>query len=200
MRRLASATRGLALAVLAAGGVLVAHALNYMLVLPQAHERHDVLATTGHGHLAVVEFVVSAFAVTAGVLAVAHGFHLGVRDSAGRHRPLRREVALVTALQSTAFVALELTERWAAGSTGRAFGIILGLGLALQPLVALVGVLLARLLAKLGEQLAQLLTGRRPALPRRRQRVVRPASWDSPARLVSLAPLPPRGPPSFLVA
>jgi hypothetical protein len=200
MRRLASSTRGLVLAVLAAGGVAVAHALGYTLVVPSTDERHHLLASTGHAHLPVAELVVSALAVTAGVLAMAHGFRLGIRDRTGHHRPLRREVALVTVLQSTAFVGLELTERLTAGATGRSFGLLLTLGLALQPVVALVGVLLARLLAKLGEQLAHLVSGRRPAVSRRRQRVVRPASWDSPARIVSLAPLPPRGPPSLVVA
>lgn len=200
MRRLASATRGLVLAVLSAGGVVVAHALNYMLVVPSAHERHDLLATTGHAHLPVAEFVVSALAVTAGVLAIAHGFRLGIRDRAGRYRPLRREVAVVAGLQAAAFVGLELAERVAAGTTGRSFGVLLTLGLVVQPLVALVAVLLARLLAKLGEQLAHLVAGRRPAVRRRRPAALRPISWDSPARAVSLAPLPPRGPPSLLVA
>jgi hypothetical protein len=195
MRRLASATRGPVLAVLAAGGVVVAHALSYALVVPSTHERHDLLATTGHAHLPVFELVVSALAVTAGVLAVARGFRLGVRDGTGPRRPLGREVALLTVMQSTAFVGLELAERIAAGSTGRSFGVLLSLGLALQPPVALIAVMLARLLAELGEQLAQFVAARRPTPRPRRPRVFRPTSWESPARSASLAPLLPRGPP-----
>lgn len=195
MRRLASATRGLVLAVLAAGGVVVAHALSYVLVVPSPNHRHDLLAETGHAHLPVAELVVSALAVTAGVLAVAHGFRLGIRDGTGRRRPFHREVALVTVLQSSAFVALELTERMAAGSNGHSFGALLTFGLALQPLVATIAVILARLLAKLGEQLAELVAARRPAAPPGRPRVLPPTSWESPARSASFAPLPPRGPP-----
>jgi hypothetical protein len=200
MRRLAWATRGLTLAVLAAGGVVIAHCLSYTLVVPSSHERHDLLATTGHAHMPVAELVVTALAVIAGGLAVAHGFRLGIRDGTGRRRPFHREVALVTVLQSTAFVGLELAERVATGSTGRSFGVLLTLGLALQPLVASIAVLLARLLATLGEQLAQLVAGRRPAARSRRADVVLPATWESPVRSASLAPLPPRGPPSLLVA
>lgn len=198
MRRLASATRGLVLAVLAAGGVVVAHALSYTLVVRSTHERRDLLAATGHAHLPVAELVVSALAVTAGVLAVAHGFRLGSRDGMGRRRPFRREVAVLTALQSAAFVGLELTERMAAGAGGHSFGALLALGLVLQPLVASIAVFLARLLAELGEQLAQLVTAPRPAARPRRPRVLPPTCWESPARSVSFAPLPPRGPPSLL--
>jgi hypothetical protein len=200
MRRLASATQGLVLAVLAAGGVVVAHTLDYWLVEPSTQERHDLLATTGHAHLPVAELVMSALAVTAGVLAVASGFRLGIRDGTGPRRTFRREVALVTALQSTAFVGLELAERMAAGSSGRAFGVLLSFGLALQPLVASIAVLLAHLLSKLGKHLAEfVVAGRRPAACPRRVRVLRPTSWESPARSACLAPLPPRGPPSSLL-
>ena len=112
------ATLGLAL-----GGVLAGHTLTYLVLEPDAHQRADVLAQTGHTYL----HAANAFGVAAVVVSLAVLFLHGVL---GRPEVARRALlGRLLAFQVSAFLAMEIVERLIAGS-----------GLAHVGSVALVGV------------------------------------------------------------
>lgn len=120
------------------GGVVLGHWLSYLLAIPTAGERNGVLVASGHGYwliavkLAVVSAVVSLAAIGIRQLRLAWD-----RTPAPDHGP--RGIALRLALlQVLGFVALELTERLAAGAplSSLAAHQVLVLGVLVQVLVA----------------------------------------------------------------
>jgi hypothetical protein len=126
-----------------AGGLLAGHALTYLVAVPDPHTRHVLLERTGHTYL--------PFASQAAlILALASLAALAMRAVVGRVADLgsgstRLSVRLAI-VQVSAFVVLELTERWisGAGLSDLIHDHLLLLGTLTQVGTALAGVALLR--------------------------------------------------------
>ena len=86
-------------------GVLAAHAVAYLIAFPDASQRSAILAATGHGYVRNAGLVAIVGAAVALTLAAARGFETRWWDAALR----------VAALQTGAFIAVEMLERVAVG-------------------------------------------------------------------------------------
>jgi hypothetical protein len=108
--------RGLPLVAVASGGVVLGHWLSYLLGLPSAHLRAEVLRATGHGYwqsgveMAVALVVVALAAIAVRQFRAASAVGLPAVDGPGR-------VALrLAGIQVLGFSTLEMGERIAAGA------------------------------------------------------------------------------------
>ncbi len=139
-------------------GVLAAHSLAYRLVVPDAHARGHLLASTGHGYLAYAPLVV---AVSLAVIALGFGNAI-VRELRGR--PGAGAPAwLVGLLPPLAFALQEFLERyaqhgWSAWSVALEPTFVVGLGLQLP--FALIAALLTLLLGRAARTVAAILARR----------------------------------------
>jgi hypothetical protein len=126
-----------------AGGLLLGHALSYLVAVPDPHSREALLARTGHAYLPFASQVALILAMAA--LAI-----LGMRAIGGRATALvpgsRRFVPRIVAVQVPAFIALELVERWysGAGFGDLASDGLLVFGTAAQIATAIVGAVILR--------------------------------------------------------
>lgn len=95
------------LVVLALGGLLAGHLASYFVVAPDAHERAELLALTGHSeHSAFGTLALAAtFASIIGI------FMQRIRARRGPRTSRARVAAFLWALQTAGFVALEAWER-----------------------------------------------------------------------------------------
>ena len=153
------ALRGLPLAGMAMAGVVLGHWLGYGLAVPDPHLRDEILAQSGHGYwiLAIKAAVVLGF-VSLGTVLIRHlsGRLRGEHPEGDRPASLAARLAVV---QITSFVALEVTERIAAGDpiAWMFHHHIFLLGIALQVVVAGAGALLlwwcGRVAARVAEAL-----------------------------------------------
>jgi hypothetical protein len=100
------------LACSAAAGLVGAHVIAYIVALPDPAVRATVLRATGHGYFSAA----AVAAVVAGIFGVLGAAALGYRRGGGMVRPvgLRHTAVRVAAIQSAAFVILEVAERAAA--------------------------------------------------------------------------------------
>jgi hypothetical protein len=187
--------RLLALVVpIAVVGILLAHAVGYRLVAPDSGERQALLAQTGHGYLA------HAWLAALAVLALALGIELVLGLV---HRPLATRIRCwpFLLLPPSAYLLQEHCERLLAGTTvGSTLAepaVLAGLGL--QVPFALATWLLARILLRVSEALADAWRGAAPALPARRApSVLRPSTCSVRLeRLVLLGGAGPRAPPGL---
>lgn len=157
---------GFPLAGAAVGGVVLAHWLTYILAIPAAHLRADVLASSGHSYwvLAIKLAVVLALAGF-GTLFLRH---VGSRSRGmePEEEPFSLVAARLSILQVLAFTAMEVTERLMVGApVAHLFHHrIFLMGLALQVIVSAAGALLLLWFARAGERVAETLG--RPPLPR----------------------------------
>jgi hypothetical protein len=132
-------TFGAATLGVAMGGVLAGHALTYALVHPTPQRDH-VVASTGHGYLAAANHLAVAVVVVALVAVFARRF-------VGRHgqSPLALRFATLAAMQTAAFVSIEVAERLVAGAPLASVVPVLVVGLPVQLVTALVASLVARI-------------------------------------------------------
>jgi hypothetical protein len=105
--------RRLTVLAVVAGGLLLGHGLSYLAAVPDPHSRAALLERTGHAYLPFA-------AQVALILALASTALLAMRAVAGRAADLspgaRRLAPKIAAMQVSAFVTLELVERWATGA------------------------------------------------------------------------------------
>jgi hypothetical protein len=142
-------------------GLLLGHALDYVIAVPNHFQRHALLHATGHGYLPI-GFI---FAIPAALLSTLAAIHLGWRDQR------RRETAITFAptwarlslVQTAAFVILELVERLAVGAPLEGIAPLLLLGGVAQVVVAAAGAALLIVMKAAGELVARLLTRPRRA-------------------------------------
>lgn len=134
--------RGIVLFAMAAAGLVGGHVLGYMVLAPDARQRGALLSLTGHWYLSKAFALAVAAAIVAGVASALLGAARGRLDG-------RRTMALrLAGLQVLSFVVLEVTERLlAGGSLGELLGPVLAIGIPLQVLVAVLGVLVLALVA-----------------------------------------------------
>jgi hypothetical protein len=165
-------------------GILAAHAVDYWLVISNAAHRHELLLGTGHGYWPHV----AAIGVLAAVIAALCSFGSGLAKGRG-NTPGGWILAM---LQAGGFGALEAAERIGAGNTGRAFGMLLVVGIALQVAIAFLVSAVMRSLEIAASAIVRAKVPTRVAAPMR-GRGARAASLRaafSPAR-------PVRGPPAL---
>jgi hypothetical protein len=192
-----------ALVLASVGGVVLAHGLDYLLVIRSPAQRASELAETGHGWW---PSVVGA-ALGAAALALATAWAVGARRAAVRRAadsaavPLVRDLTWMAVWQAGVFSALEVLERVAAHRSPAELlhGPLFPVGLLLQVVVAVLVVLALRGLERAGAVVAGAFLRVRPAR-RGRRPVLRPgpiavaAGGMAPGRHVA------RGPPLSVAA
>jgi hypothetical protein len=173
MPRLQRTVGGFSLVGVAVGGVVLAHWLAYVLAIPGAHARAQVLAASGHSYWVMA----IKFAVVLGLAALGSLFlrHLdrSPRTWESGQEAFSAIAARLSLLQVTAFIAMEVTERLVVGApVAHLFHHRLFLmGLAVQLIVASGGALLLLWFSRTAERVAEALG--RPLLPRPRPAVLR---------------------------
>lgn len=155
--------RGLPVLGFAFAGLVLGHALSYVIAVPDPHHRDLLLQHTGHHYLpafgqgALMLFLAAIAAVV---------FRTSQRSAgrAERFAPLAAQLALA---QIGAFTAQELLERTVSGSgfADLRDGRILLVGVIAQVPVALIGAALLRWIARASERLGEVLHSGFP-LPR----------------------------------
>ncbi len=182
----------------AAGGVIGAHALDYLLVFRDSATRMHLLASSGHSYMpsAVASAALGAF------IGLALMFCIGWARGTNRHGTTLRfgtAFARLAALQVTGFVLLEALERVQAGIPAHhLWSPILPAGVLLQVLTAAVGALLLVLVLRLGTQIARARsTRKRPSA--RTISFGLPADASKPSN-IRLDDAPSRAPPALRAA
>lgn len=138
---------------IATAGILTGHWLTYLLHVPQAQERTTQLAHTGHGYLPIAgQLATVCMAVTLASLFLTRV----IRPRAGRAPTNATLVLRLAALQTGAFVGMELVERAVAGAgfADLLQGGLLPLGIALQLGLAVVGAALLRVVLRVADLVA----------------------------------------------
>jgi len=145
------------LLVMAAAGIVVAHAADYALAFPDPARRAKVLSATGHGYWPAAV----AVAVVCGAIGLALSARRGWRGD-GPRASLPLNVGRLALGQVALFAVLETVERLAVGGHPASFlaGSQFALGVVLQVAVALVAVVVLRGVERGANRLASAL--RRP--------------------------------------
>ena len=185
------------LVLLALAGLLAGHLASYFVVAPDAHERAELLASTGHSEHALF----GTLALAAGFASVIGIFMQTVRCRCRRsgRRVSRAGVAtLLWAVQTCGFVALETWERGhgLAGVGELVHEPAFLVGLVAQLAVALVATAVVLLVRATAEALLRLFAA--PASEPEAD-VFPAVSASRPRDSVARAAWNPRGPPSRLV-
>jgi hypothetical protein len=185
--------RGLPVVGFAVAGLVLGHALSYVITVPDPYHRDLLLQHTGHhyfpafGQTALMLFLAAIAAVV---------FRTSRRSAgrAGRFAPLAAQLALV---QIGAFTAQELLERTVSGSgfADLRDGRILLVGVTAQIAVALIGAALLRWLARASDRLGQVLGSGFP-LPRPLPAFALPLSADRASGHTEVVSHGQRAPPS----
>jgi hypothetical protein len=155
--------RGFPIFGTAAAGLVLGHALAYLIAIPDPHQRVFALQRTGHAYLPALDQAVLMLVVAGMAAVVVRAFaHTG--DRTERFGRLAR--VLVVA-QTCAFAAQEVLERLVSGAPlgGLAHDHILVTGIAVQIVVAIVAAGILWLFARTATRLAAVVTAR-PRLPR----------------------------------
>ena len=155
--------RGFPIFGTAAAGLVLGHALAYLIAIPDPHQRVFALQRTGHAYLPALDQAVLML-VVAGMAAVVIRAFAHTGDRTERFGRLAR--VLVVA-QTCAFAAQEVLERLVSRAPlgGLAHDHILVTGIAVQIVVAIVAAGILWLFARTATRLAAVVTAR-PRLPR----------------------------------
>jgi hypothetical protein len=135
-----SPSRGLAATGIAAGGLVLAHWLAYVLAVPDPHSREALLGLTGHQYWPFAVRVAGVLAVSAAV-AVSFRAWNATHGSGTPDESFGSLASRLAVLQVFGFVVLEVVERAAAGGdVGSLFASrVFFVGLAVQVVCALAG-------------------------------------------------------------
>ena len=123
------------------GGVLVGHALTYLVLVPDAHARAADLSATGHAYLGDA----NAVGLVAVIAALSVLFFRGLTGAGDRNPRVYERLA---AFQLAAFAGMELLERLGSGAGLRHVVPTLAVGLPVQLAVAAFVALLVRFVAR----------------------------------------------------
>ena len=177
-------------------GVTGGHVAGYALVAPDHHDRHELLARTGHHYLpSALEA-----GVFAAVLGLSLAFLLGVtRGLRGARGGGARWIIVLPAAQTIAFAGLEVTERLVASGSLHDLGWVLAAGLPVQALIGLAAGLLVSSLDRAGVRLGQRIRLARGSRRRATVPALRPGASVAPPAWRPGPPIPARGPPQLLV-
>ena len=187
--------RGLPVFGFAAAGLLLGHALSYMLALPDPYHRDVVLTRTGHGYLPAAgqTAVILILAAVAAILARAW-----VNRDRGEPERFSSIAGTLASVQIGAFAALEILERVV---TGAPLGDLIGdhllvIGVVTQVVVSLVGAALLVWFARTSERIVRAAIGSPIALPRPLLVEALPATPDHPRGRIVASARNVRAPPS----
>lgn len=179
--------RGLPVFGFAVAGLLLGHAVSYLLAVPDPYHRSLVLQRTGHDYLPVAGEI-GLILLLAGVAAVvARAFTSRTRDTE-RFASL---AGLLAVIQVAAFAGQEVLERLASGSPlgELVHDHVLATGVVVQVAVALIGATGLRLLARASARIATSAGSGRVPPPRVAVAAVPPSPVDSPrGRITASAP------------
>lgn len=133
---------------LAGAGLVLGHRLAYAIAAPHEQAREAWLRTTGHGYLAYATQV-AALAGALGLLALFIS-RLMRRETRGS---FAGDVGRLAAVQTAAFLAMEVGERWLAGASFHdlTHGPLLVTGLGLQLAMAVAGAIVLRVTDRAAE-------------------------------------------------
>ena len=165
--------RGLPVVGAAFGGVVLGHWVSYLLAMPSAGIRDEVLAATGHAYwLTAVKQAVVLAVVSLAAIAMREFRRVRARDPSEETGPGSLALRLA-GLQVLGFLALEMTERVAAGAPVSSVLAhhVLVLGILVQVVLAASAALLLSLFARAAGAFARALV---------RARFPRPSRWALP--------------------
>ena len=156
--------RGLPVFGTAAAGLVLGHALAYLIAIPDPHQRVFALQRTGHAYLPALDQAVLMLVVAGMAAVVVRAFAHPDRGATDRFGRLAR--VLVVA-QTCAFAAQEVLERLVSRAPlgGLAHDHILVTGIAVQVVVAIVAASILWLFARTATRLAAVVATR-TRLPR----------------------------------
>lgn len=187
--------RGLPVFGSAAAGLLLGHALSYMLALPDPYHRDVVLTRTGHGYLPAAgqTAVILILAAVAAILARAW-----VNRAHGEPERFSSIAETLAFVQIGAFAALEILERVVAGAplSDLIGDHLLVTGIVAQVVVSLVGAALLVSFARTSARIVRAAIGRPIALPRPILVEALPATPDQPRGRIAASARNVRAPPS----
>jgi hypothetical protein len=178
----------------AAAGLVLGHALAYLIAIPDPHQRAFALQRTGHAYLPALDQAAMMLAI-AGVAAIVVRAFSRTRE-AGSERFVR-VAALLAVVQTSAFACQEVLERLVSGAPlgELAHDQILVIGVLVQVLVAIVAAAVLWLLARTSSRLAATSVVRvRP--PRDRSVLAPPITAGRPRALLFATAGSIRAPPS----
>jgi len=137
----------------AAAGLLLGHALAYLIAIPDPHQRAFALQRAGHAYLPALDQAALMLAI-AGVVAVVVRAFARRRDRATER--FGRLATLLVVVQTSAFAGQEVLERLVSGAPlgELAHDRILVIGVLAQVLVAIVAAGVLWLLARTSSRLA----------------------------------------------
>ena len=161
--------RGFPIFGTAAAGLVLGHALAYLIAIPDLHQRVFALQRTGHAYLPALDQAVLMLVVAGMAAVVVRAFaHTGDRaDRPDRPERFGRLARVLVVAQTCAFAAQEVLERLVSGAPvgGLAHDHILVTGIAVQIVVAIVAAGILWLFARTATRLAAVVAAR-TRLPR----------------------------------
>jgi hypothetical protein len=142
----------------AVGGLLVGHAISYLIAVPDPYHRDLVLARTGHGYLPTVAELALVMVLAAAASVVGRT----LRRGAGPEPSFASIAVRLAALQVVAFAGQEVTERLVAHVPLAELmrDHVLVIGLVTQVVVAVLGALILGLLSRAAATVAEIVRSR----------------------------------------
>ena len=155
--------RGFPIFGTAAAGLVLGHALAYLIAIPDPHQRAFALQRTGHAYLPALDQAVLMLLVAGMAAVVVRAF----AHSGDRTERFGRLATVLVVTQTCAFAAQEVLERLVSHAPlgGLAHDHILVTGIAVQVVVAIVAAAILWLLARTATRLAAVVSAR-ASLPR----------------------------------
>jgi hypothetical protein len=186
--------RGLPVVAFAVGGLVLGHALAYLLAIPDSAHRDAVLRTTGHAYLPALGEAALILLLTGTIAILVRAISSRRPDAPERYRSL---AGLLGTVQVAAFVGQEVIERLVSRAplVELVHDHVLAFGVAFQILLALAGAAVLRWLTRASTRLVDVVM-RAPATPRPALVGLAPTPADPPhGSALSLGPSV-RAPPS----
>jgi hypothetical protein len=182
-------------------GLLLGHAVSYILVIPDPDHRDLILRDTGHGYLPGFNkaAMILLLVAVATVLVRAWSWHARSRRRTDRPERFCTLAATLAAVQTGAFVGQEVLERLATGSPvgDLAHDHLLTTGILVQLTLALAGAAILWWLARASGRIAEAATaaGRSDTWARTSLVLALPTSTDRPHERIALGTPGVRAPP-----
>lgn len=170
--------RGLPVFGAAAAGLVLGHALAYLIAIPDPHQRAFALQRAGHAYLPALDQAALMLALAAVVTIVVRAFAPARKEGTERFGPV---ATLLVVAQSFAFAGQEVLERLVPGAPlgELARDHVLVIGVIVQVAVAMVAAGILRVLARTSARLAATVAVR-PSLPRHRSVIALPLTARRP--------------------
>jgi len=178
----------------ATAGLVLGHALAYLIAIPDPHERGFALQRAGHAYLPALDQAAMMLAIAGVAAVVVRAF---ARKGDGATERFGRLAALLVLVQTFAFAGQEVLERLVSGAPlgELAHDQILVIGVLVQVLVAIVAAGVLWLLARTSSRLAATSLVR-VRLPRDRSLLALPVTAGRPHALLFATTGSIRAPPS----